>query len=161
MTILFIQTGGTIDKDYPKHVSGYAFEIGESVVPDILKKWNPSFTFSTLSFCKKDSSEITDELRVNLAELISKREEKWIIITHGTDTIIQTAKAILQHVQNKRIILTGAMKPQKFSTSDADLNLGSAIGAIQYIDDGVYIAMHGLVKEVSSIQRNMDTGQFY
>lgn len=159
MKILFIQTGGTIDKDYPKLTSGYAFEIGESVISEILSKLNPSFSYEVLPFCKKDSTDITNEDRQNLLELIVARNENHIIITHGTDTLIETGR-FLNDIQNKKIILTGAMRPQKFTNSDADINLGCAIGALHNLDSGAYIAMNGCIIKASQATRNITTGQF-
>lgn len=160
MKITFIQTGGTIDKDYPKHIKGYAFEIGESAVKRILEKINPNFEYEIISLLKKDSQDITDEDRVKICEKCKQIENDKIIISHGTDTLIETAKYLFD-VKNKLIILTGAMKPEKFSDSDAMFQIGSAIGALNCLENGIYIAMNGNIFPADKLKRNMKTGQFY
>ena len=160
MKITFIQTGGTIDKDYPKTKGGWAFEIDEPAIGRILEKLNPSFEFEILSAFKKDSLVIDEADRLNLLDLIRKTESGKIIITHGTDTMVETAK-FLKPISNKTIILTGSMKPERFYDSDASINLGIAIGALNVLEPGIYIAMHGIVKSCENIKRDLDTGKFY
>jgi len=159
MKILFIQTGGTIDKDYPKTKRGYAFEIGESAVRRILQKVNPNFDFEIISILKKDSLDITEEDRKRIHETCQKAQSNKIVITHGTDTMIETAKK-LSRIKNKVIVLTGAMRPEKFSDSDAAFNVGTAVGAINILNDGVYIAMNGRIYPWNKVERNSETGQF-
>jgi len=160
MKILFIQTGGTIDKDYPKSTKGYSFEIDEPAIKRILEKVKPNFDFEITSLLRKDSLDITDIDRQKiLQECINSDSEK-IIITHGTDTIIETAK-YLSAVKNKLIILTGALKPERFKDSDAEFNLGIAIGAVNVLKNGVYIAMSGRVIPINIVKRDEDTGNFY
>jgi len=159
MKIIFIQTGGTIDKDYPKTTSGYAFEITEPAVRRILQKVNPNFDFEIISILKKDSLDITEEDRKKIYETCQKAKGNRIVITHGTDTMIETAKK-LSDIKNKVIILTGATRPEKFSDSDASFNVGTAIGAINILNDGVYIAMNGRIYPWNHAKRNSETGQF-
>ena len=159
MKITFIQTGGTIDKDYPKLAKGYGFEIGEPAVKRILEKVNPNFGFEIISILKKDSLDITDEDREKIYEVCVKADSDKIIITHGTDTMIETAKK-LSEIKNKVIILTGAMKPEKFSDSDASFNIGTAIGAVNILENGVYIAMNGRIYSWDRCKRDLKTGQF-
>lgn len=161
MNLLFIQTGGTIDKDYPKKTKGWAFEFGEPASRRILEKLNPSFDYEILTAFQKDSLEITDSDRMYLAELIQNREEKKIIITHGTDTMIETAIFLSKSIKNKLIIITGAMLPERFSNSEASINLGSAIAAANLLDKGIFITMHGIVKPFSEIKRDLKTGNYY
>ncbi len=161
MKILFIQTGGTIDKDYPHTTKGWAFEFGEPASNRVLKKLNPSFDFEIITAFRKDSLEVTDEDRQQLLELILEREEDKIIITHGTDTMIETGKFLEAKISSKLIVITGAMRPEMFTNSDADLNIGSAIATINLMQKGVYLAMHGIVKPVSVMKRNMETGKYY
>lgn len=160
MKICFIQTGGTIDKCYPRSTKGWAFEIGEPAVDGILKKLNPSFYFDSLSCFRKDSQEITLDDRQRLVSMISRIDCEHFIITHGTDTMIDTAIYLAQSSVHKKIILTGAFLPQKFTDSDADVNLGVALGAIQFIEVGVYVAMNGRVHIASKANRNNETGKF-
>ena len=158
MKLLFIQTGGTIDKDYPKTKKGYAFEIAEPAVKRVLEKANPVFEFEIKTVLKKDSLDITtaDREKIMLACKESKIEK--IIITHGTDTMIETAKK-LSKLTDKTIIITGAMRPERFANSDAAFNLGVAIGAIQTLKEGVYITMHGQVYAWNKVKRSAQ-GQF-
>jgi len=159
MDILFIQTGGTIDKDYPKTVKGYNFEITEAAVKRILQRIKIDYKFEIITFIQKDSQDITNNDRRKLIELCKKTKYDKIIITHGTDTMIETAKQ-LSVIMNKKIILTGAFIPEKFKDSDADFNVGCAIGAIEYVPFGVYIAMNGMVLHHNEVKRNLKTGQF-
>lgn len=161
LKLIFIQTGGTIDKDYPHTTKGWAFEFGEPASLRILDKYDPSFQYSVLSAFQKDSLEITDEDLRELSDLINEQEGSKIIITHGTDTMIETAAYLSERVGNKLIIITGAMRPERFNNSDAELNLGSAIGAANFLDKGVFIAMHGIVKPFSEIKRDMDNGKYF
>lgn len=159
MKISFIQTGGTIDKDYPRTTKGYAFEITSPAVERILKNINPIFKFEILSAFKKDSTEITNKDRENLYKICSELGNDKIIVTHGTDTMLKTAER-LSKIKNKIMIITGAMRPEKFSDSDASFNIGTAVGAIGTLDLGVYIAMHGKVLPWEKCARNLETGQF-
>jgi len=161
MKITFIQTGGTIDKDYPKTTKGYAFEFGDPATRRILEKLNPSFEYEILTACQKDSLEITDEDRQHLVDVILKNSSDRIIITHGTDTIIETANFIFSNIKNKTIILTGAMRPEQFSNSDAPINVGGAIAATQVLESGVYLFMTGIIKSCTEIKRDLETGKFY
>jgi len=147
MNITFIQTGGTIDKVYPQTETthGYNFEIGDPAFISILEKINPSFHFDTMSVVKKDSLDFTDEDRQIVFDAVKGCKNEFIVVTHGTDTIYETAET-LSTITDKKIILTGAMLPAEFSRSDAMFNLGLAIGAIQTIQSpGVYIALYGRV----------------
>jgi len=159
MKITFIQTGGTIDKDYPRTTKGYAFEISEPAVKRILGKLNPSFDFEIISALKKDSMEMTDDDRQKIYNLCKELENDKIIITHGTDTMMETAEK-LSSIKDKVIVITGAMRPERFANSDAPINIGVAIGAVNVLETGVYIAMHGQVLPWNRITRNMETGQF-
>lgn len=159
MKISFIQTGETIDKDYPRTTKGYAFEITTPAVERILKNINPTFEFEILSAFKKDSTEITNEDREKLYKIANELQSDKIIITHGTDTMIETAKK-LSSIENKTMVITGAMRPEKFSDSDAPFNIGTAVGAVTTLSPGVYIAMHGGVIAWDKCDRNLETGQF-
>lgn len=161
MKIIFIQTGGTIDKDYPHTTKGWAFEFGEPAIGRVLEKLNPSFEYELITAFQKDSLEIINEDREVLVGLIENLKDDKFIITHGTDTMIETASYLNKHIKNKLIIITGAMLPERFSNSDASINLGSAIGAINILEKGTYIAMHGVVKPFNKINRNLETGKYY
>jgi L-asparaginase len=168
--ILFIQTGGTIDKDYPRSTGGYAFEFGdEPATARLLERLQPSFRYRVVTAFRKDSLEVTDDDRQALVDLIVTTEENRIVITHGTDTMIETAKYLADSVVgrgrvpdvDKAIVLTGAMRPERFTNSDASINFGAAVAAVQLIPPGsVYVTMHGIVRPASEATRNMETGQF-
>lgn len=157
MNIALIQTGGTIDKDYPHHIKGWAFEIGEPAFRRILNDSQHQHKLSFHEFLKKDSLEITNEDRLNLKEYVSKLKEDKIIITHGSDTLIETAN-VLSEIPNKTITITASMLPEKFKDSDANFNLGMAFAGVQTLSPGVYIAIHGYLAEWSKFQRNMLNG---
>lgn len=159
MKITFIQTGGTIDKDYPKTTGGYAFEISEPAVRRILEKLNPSFEYEIISLCKKDSQDITEEDREKIYKTCKELENDRIIITHGTDTLIETAEK-LKDIKDKVIIFTGSFKPEKFTDSDASINVGVAIGAVNILKDGIYIAMNGSIYTCDKVMRDSKTGKF-
>jgi L-asparaginase len=158
MKITYIQTGGTIDKDYPRLIKGYAFEIGEPAIKRIMERVNPNFEYEVISALKKDSLDITEKDRGQIYKLCKKAGSK-IIVTHGTDTMIETAEK-LSDLEGKTIILTGAMRPEKFSDSDASFNIGVAVGALNVLESGVYIAMNGRVYPWDKCKRNIKTGQF-
>lgn len=169
MRILFVQTGGTIDKDYPKTTNGWGFEISEEpAVRRLLENrlLSPSFEYEYLTICLKDSTEITDGDRSNLVhrleDRVSEKSFDGVVITHGTDTMAETASFLAEHcLDAPPIIVTGAMRPERFSNSDADFNLGMAVAAIQLSPPGfVGICMHGLVLKHEEIDRNLETGQF-
>jgi len=161
MKILFIQTGGTIDKDYPRSSGGYAFEFGEPAVARILDRLNPSFEYEIVTACQKDSLDIDDIDRKKLAEMICNSGYERIIITHGTDTMNDTARFIDSAVSDKVIVITGAIRPERFKNSDADINLGAAVAAVELLDKGIYIAMHGIIKDYKIISRDLNSGQYY
>ena len=147
--ITFIQTGGTIDKDYPQGEDhhGYEFKISgaaSELVMDKLYRTGLVFETEFFSVCKKDSLDMTEEDRKNLKEKIKSIDNDKIIVTHGTDTIQMTA-AVLDDITDKVIILTGASLPEKFTLSDADFNFGMACATAQILPAGIYIALDGHV----------------
>lgn len=159
MKILFIQTGGTIDKDYPRLTKGYAFEITTPAIQRILEVNQPGFDFEILPLLQKDSLDLTDGDRDKILEACLHTNIDKIVITHGTDTMIDTAQR-LAVIKNKVIILTGSMRPERFSDSDAEFNVGVAIGAVNAVNNGIYIAMNGRIYTYNKVKRDMNTGQF-
>jgi len=153
MKITFIQTGGSIDKDYPRIKKSYSFEISEPAVKRVLEKINPNFTYDILELLKKDGLDITKNDRKNILKKCNEIKNDKIIITHGTDTMIDTAK-VLSKIKNKTLILTGSVKPEKFSDSDAPINIGLAIAAVQILPNGIYIAMNGRIYEWNKCRKN-------
>ncbi len=159
MKIALIQTGGTIDKDYPHSIKGWAFEIGKPAFINILKNAQHQHELSFHEFCKKDSMELTNDDRLELKTKCESLEENHIIITHGSDTLLETTKA-LSSIRNKTIILTAAMLPEKFKDSDASFNLGMSVAGVQVLEPGVYIAIHGYLASWEKLSRNMETGKY-
>lgn len=161
MDILFLQTGGTIDKDYPSNDDnhGYSFAIGEPAFKMILERVHPSFDFECKTILQKDSLDITDEDRNLLLQACQESSHAKIVITHGTDTMLQTAQS-LSEIVDKTIILTDAMLPELFKNSDADFNLGLAIGAVSSLEPGVYIAMSGRALKWDQVVFDQQTGRF-
>jgi L-asparaginase len=146
--ILFLQTGGTVDKDYPpgKNDHGYAFVIGKPAYELILERSRAGFRWSTKCVLKKDSQDFVQADHERIAEEVVTSRKKQIIITHGTDTIKKTAKTIDAYENGKKVIvLTGSLLPERFKETDADFNLGMAIAAVQWCPPGVYIALYGKV----------------
>lgn len=146
MKILFLQTGGSIDKDYPsgEDNDGYSFVITSPAFDRILGYVQPSFDYGTQSVLQKDSLDITDEDRNKILRACADSDIDKIVVTHGTDTMLKTAE-LLRQITDKTIVLTGAMTPELFKSTDADFNLGTAIGGVAVLSPGVYVAMNGLV----------------
>ncbi|XP_070577531.1 probable L-asparaginase periplasmic [Ptychodera flava] len=158
--ILAIQTGGTIDKDYPRGTNAFGFEIGDSAVRSILEAKNITIPFGHSTVCRKDSQQISQQDRLALSEICKCAEQKKIIITHGTDTMIETAAFLARQNLDKTIILTGSFLPNTFKNSDAEFNIGVAIGAVQCIvENDVFVAMNGRVFRWDQVTRD-ETGQF-
>ena len=158
MKITFITTGGTIDKSYSKTRRTYNFDISEPSVNHILKIIEPNFEFEVVSLLKKDSLDMTDEDRQLIFDACAKAENNKIIITHGTDTIIETAKKLTE-LKDKLIVLVGSSQPERFKETDADFNVGMAVGAINVLRGGVHIAMNGRVYKWDEC-RKVNSGHF-
>lgn len=140
--ILILTTGGTIDKVYFDAKSDY--EVGESVVEDLLKQAHVHLDYEMLHLMRKDSLEITDEDRSKMRDAVIASEHDAIVVTHGTDTMSDSARA-LAGIPGKTIVLTGALAPSRFAQSDATFNVGMAVAAVQSLGAGVYIVMNGQV----------------
>ena len=157
MHIRFITTGGTIDKIYFDALS--QFEVGESVVQHILTDGRVDFEYDVISLFQKDSLEIDDEDRTVLHDFIAKDDATHYIITHGTDTMAETAAA-LSDLDGRTIVLTGALTPARFKTTDAVFNVGMAVAAVRVAEPGVYIAMSGQVFEAGAVRKNRAKNRF-
>ena len=157
MQIRFITTGGTIDKIYFDALS--KFEVGDSVVRHILTDGLVDFDYDIVSLLQKDSLEMTDEDRRMLHDYIAGDDGDRYVITHGTDTMPETAEA-LSGLDGKTIVLTGALAPARFKTSDAVFNVGMAVAAVQTASPGVYIAMSGQVFEAGKVRKNRAENRF-
>ena len=157
MFIKFITTGGTIDKIYFDDLS--QFEVGDSQVQHILAEGLVSFDFEIVPLLQKDSLEITDDDRRKLREYIEADAASRFVVTHGTDTMPQTAEA-LRGVEGKTIVLTGALSPARFRTTDAVFNVGMAVAVAQVAAPGVYIAMSGQVFAAGAVRNNRKQNRF-
>ncbi|ESO85379.1 hypothetical protein LOTGIDRAFT_107864, partial [Lottia gigantea] len=152
---------GTIDKGYPKRNNGYSFEIGESAVKKILERHHVTDSVRFVSVCKKDSQEITDDDRKILLETCRISKEKKILITHGTDTMIETAKYLAAIHCDKIIILTGSFLPETFKDSDAEFNIGFALGALRTMKDAnTLIAMNCRIFHHDNVYKDDVSGDF-
>lgn len=144
--LLFIQVGGTIDKDYPAGETnhGYEFEIGAPAYRSVLARVKFPAGWAEHTLMQMDSLDMQDAHRAKVRAAVAAASQTRIIITHGTDTMAETAAA-LTGIADKTIVLTGAMLPEKFRDSDADFNLGMAIAAARLSPPGVYVALNGTV----------------
>lgn len=157
MQIRVITTGGTIDKVYFDAASTY--DVGEPQVGPLFKEANVTFAYEVESVLQKDSLTMTAEDRALVRERVVAAKEKLILITHGTDTMTETAAA-LRDIPDKVIVFTGSMVPARFRTSDALFNLGCAIGALQVLPPGIYIAMNGQISPAESVKKNRAQSRF-
>ena len=157
MRIRFITTGGTIDKVYFDDLSQY--EVGDSHVEQMLRDGLVQFEFDVVPLFQKDSLEMLDEDRHMLRDFIEKDDASRFVVTHGTDTMPQTAE-VLAGLDGKTIVLTGALSPARFRSTDADFNVGMAVAAVQVAPPGVYIAMSGQVFEAGKVRKNRDANRF-
>ena len=157
MHIRFITTGGTIDKIYFDALSEY--EVGDSPLHSILAEGLVDFEFDIVPLLKKDSLEMTDDDRARLRAYIENDDGTRYVITHGTDTMPVTAES-LQGISGKTIVLTGALTPARFRTTDAVFNVGMAVAAVQVAPHGVYIAMSGQVFDAGSVRKNRAENRF-
>ncbi len=156
-TLLIITTGGTIDKIYFDDKSDY--QVGEPQIGRILKELGVVIPFKVVPVMRKDSLHINEADRELLKTVIEGREETQILITHGTDSMVETAK-VLSRIPNKTIVLTGALNPASFRGSDAGFNIGTAVGAVQSLQPGVYIAMNGRIWDPAKVVKNVSANRF-
>jgi L-asparaginase len=157
MHIKFFTTGGTIDKVYFDAKS--EFEVGPPQVTELLADANVTFAYEVESILRKDSLDLTDADRALIREHIAADAATHIVITHGTDTMIQTALT-LRDISGKTIVLTGSMQPALLRVTDAGFNLGTAVAAAQMLPPGVYIAMNGRIFNPTMIQKNILKNRF-
>jgi L-asparaginase len=158
MEIKIFTVGGTIDKIYFDQKSKY--QVGEPAVGEILKEANVSVPYQCETILQKDSLELTDEDRQEIFDAVRAVDHKHVVITHGTDTMIQTAQKLQSLSSQKVIVLTGSMMPAKFRSSDAVFNIGCAIIAVQTLPRGVYIAINGQIFEPDKARKNVALNRF-
>ena len=155
--LLIITTGGTIDKIYFDDKSDY--QVGEPQISQILHAMHVAFEFEVSALMRKDSLHITDDDRKLIRAAIAASRASHVLITHGTDTMVETAVE-LQGLDDKTIVLTGALNPARFRDSDAIFNIGCAVGAVQALPPGVYIAMNGKVWNPEHVRKNRNQNRF-
>jgi L-asparaginase len=151
-------TGGTFDKEYDELAGRLYFR--DSHLPEMLKLGRSNLQAELRTLMMIDSLEMTDADRAIIVEQCRNAPEQRIVITHGTDTMAETAQALAASVPNKTIVLTGAMVPYKFGSSDGLFNLGSALAFAQTLPAGVYVAMNGRYFPASNVRKNRQTGTF-
>jgi L-asparaginase len=157
MSLLIVTTGGTIDKVYFDAKSD--FEVGESVVTDLLQQAHVRVPFNIVSPLRKDSLELTDADRQLIHATIKARDEHQVVVTHGTDTITDTA-AVLSELADRVIVMTGALAPARFAETDAVFNVGMAVAAAQTLGPGVYIAMNGEIFNWQEVRKDRKQNAF-
>jgi L-asparaginase len=157
MFIRFITTGGTIDKIYFDELS--QFEIGDSPIGTILNDGLVGFDYDVVSMFRKDSLALTDEDRQTLKDYIENDDADRYVVTHGTDTMVETA-AVLGGIPGRTIVLTGSLSPARFKTTDAIFNVGMAAAAAQTVEPGVYIAMSGQIFPAGAVKKNREENRF-
>jgi len=158
MKVKILITGGTIDKSYNMHNGELHFV--DSHIPSMLVEGRCKVELEIDKLMLKDSLEMNDSDRLQIVSSCQQTRASRIIITHGTDTMVQTAQLLKQQVRDKTIVLTGAMIPYVFDRSDSLFNLGSAFTAVQCLPAGVYIAMNGRVFNADNVVKNREEGCF-
>lgn len=155
--IKIFTVGGTIDKVYFDAKSTY--EVGPPNIAEVLGDLSLNIEFEVISLMQKDSLEMTDGDRRIVHDAVADTDADKILITHGTDTMVQTAKA-LSDIENKTIVLTGALAPALFKSSDAMFNIGCALTAVQTKPPGAYIAMNGQIFDYDKVRKNVEANKF-
>ncbi len=155
--ILIFTTGGTIDKVYFDAKSD--FQVGEPQIAEILKTVNIAATYRVETLFRKDSLDLTDDDRAYIAERVRQTPCQNILITHGTDTMVDTAQS-LQDAVDKTIVLVGSLTPARFKHTDAEFNIGFAIAAVQALRPGVYLAMNGRIFDPQKVRKNREMNRF-
>lgn len=152
-----LTTGGTIDKVYFDKKSNY--EVGDPFVEELLHKMNVNISFKVKSLMKIDSLDMTDIHREEILNYIMNSDANNFLITHGTDSIVETA-IYLKKISDKTIVLTGSLKPAIFIDNDAIFNVGSALTSAQILKNGVYIVINGQVFNPDNVRKNLEKNIF-
>lgn len=155
--LTIVATGGTIDKVYFDDKSAY--QIGAPQIGEILTRLGVAFAFEVIALMRKDSLHMDTSDRELIRRTIAAQPHRHVLVTHGTDTMVESAR-VLAGIAGKTIVLTGALNPARFQGSDAVFNIGCAVGAIQALPDGVYIAMNGRVWDPQRVRKNRDANRF-
>jgi L-asparaginase len=155
--LLIITTGGTIDKIYFDDKSDY--QVGEPQISQILHAMNVAFEFEVKAVLRKDSLHLDRADRMLIRDAILQSDTRHVLITHGTDTMIETAH-FLGDPGDRTVVLTGALNPARFRDSDAVFNIGCAVGAVQCLPRGIYIAMNGKIWRPELVRKNREANRF-
>ena len=158
MRIRILSTGGTIDKVYFDAKS--EFEVGSPQAGILLSEANVSFDYEVISLMRKDSLELTDEDRAAIRDAIIRDPCERIVVTHGTDTMVQTGRFLQQGVDGKVVVLTGSLQPAGQRVTDAIFNVGFAVAAVQLLPEGVWIAMNGRIHDPAITRKNARANRF-
>jgi L-asparaginase len=158
MQIKIFVTGGTFDKEY-NELNGQLF-FKNTHLPEMLTLARSRTELDISTLMMIDSLDMTEKDRHAIAENCIQAKQDRILITHGTDTMVETARVLAQKIPDKTIVLTGAMVPYKFGSSDGLFNLGSALAFVQTLSSGVYIAMNGRYFKWNNVQKNKQKGEF-
>lgn len=157
MKISIFTLGGTIDKIYFDDLSNY--EVGEPQISEILKVSQCKIDFEINEVVRKDSLHLTDADRLLLKQQIEATKNRFILVTHGTDSMVETART-LKDIPDKVIVFTGAISPYRFRSSDAAFNVGCAVAALQILPPGIFITMSGRVFPYDKVRKNRAAGAF-
>lgn len=157
--VLAVTTGGTIDTIYSLQGE---LEVGPPQLADLLADVRSPEVVEIVEACRKDSRDLTDSDRNHLARVIAGRAQRRVLVTHGTDTMVATAKALhaTRELGDRTIVLTGAFQPHALRRSDAAFNIGFALGALALLPPGTYIAMHGTVFAADNVRKDYGKGRF-
>ena len=158
MAIRILVTGGTFDKEYDELTGALLFK--ESHLPEMLRLGRSRVDVTIRTVMMIDSLDMTDADRAIIVQNCLQTPEEKIVITHGTDTMTDTAAAIAQAAPAKTVVLTGAMVPYAFGSSDGLFNLGSALSFVQLLPPGIYIAMNGKCFPWDRVRKNRERGEF-
>lgn len=157
MTIKLLITGGTIDCEY---IEGDKYFFKKTHLPEMLGQGRCKLDIREEIIMLKDSIYMTDEDRIKILQVCNDCNENKIIITHGTDTVVETAQVLGKNIKNKTIVLLGAMIPFNQEQSDALFNLGCAVSAVQCLPRGIYITMNGKIFNWNNVRKNKNLGLF-
>lgn len=158
MAVRFFVTGGTFDKEYNELNGELYFK--QTHLPEMLALGRSRVAAEVTTLLMIDSLQMTDEHRRLVAHACAQAPEERIVVTHGTDTMVETARVVASQVPGKTVVFTGAMVPWKFGSSDGLFNLGSALAFAQVLPTGVYLSMNGRYFPWDDVRKNKAKGEF-
>ena len=158
MSIKLLITGGTVDKQYNPLNGELVFV--KTHLPEMIEQAKNKVDIELEVLMLKDSLDMNDNDRAMILEKCNATKEERILITHGTDTMVETAQVLGKSISNKTIVLTGAMVPFSFGKTDALFNLGTALASVQILSNGIFIAMGGKIFPWDNVRKNKEIGEF-